>query len=275
MYIQKGIKFLLHKRGKGDSEHLSIRMRVTLKGQPPFDFPTGHNINLVDWDMGNQRALASCEAASTINRTIDEWKSVMNEIFARYELIEKRIPTPGEVKDLFNDMVGRKTKTNESLTSPGDNFFTTFNLFTETMGKQNGWTDATQEKFRAIKAHLQSFDPSLSFYNLNEEKMQAYLSHLSKVGLRNTTIAKNLAFVRWFLRWAANKGYYLGNLHDTFKPKLKGIDGNSKEIIYFTQDEIKTLENYQFFPHNQHLNVSGTYSCFRALLGCVIPMLPN
>ena len=118
MHIQKGIKFLLHKRGKGDSEHLSIRMRVTLKGQPPFDFPTGHNINLVDWDMGNQRALASCEAASTINRTIDEWKSVMNEIFARYELIEKRIPTPGEVKDLFNDMVGRKQKPMNHLLHP-------------------------------------------------------------------------------------------------------------------------------------------------------------
>ena len=115
MHIQKGIKFLLHKRGKGDSENLAIRMRVTLRGQTPFDVPTGHNIDLADWDMGNQRALPSCNSSSDINRTIDEWKSVMNEIFARYELLEKRIPTPGEVKDLFNDMMGRKTPTNESL----------------------------------------------------------------------------------------------------------------------------------------------------------------
>lgn len=115
MHIQKGIKFLLHKRGKGDSENLAIRMRVTLRGQTPFDVPTGHNIDLDDWDMANQRALPSCNSSSDINRTIDEWKSVMNEIFARYELLEKRIPTPGEVKDLFNDMMGRKTPTNESL----------------------------------------------------------------------------------------------------------------------------------------------------------------
>lgn len=268
MHIQKGIKFLLHKRGKGDSENLAIRMRVTLRGQTPFDVPTGHNIDLADWDMENQRALPSCNSSSDINRTIDEWKSVMNEIFARYELLEKRIPTPGEVKDLFNDMMGRKTPTNESLASPGDNLFMTFDVFTETMGKQNGWTEATQEKFRAIKAHLQAFDPLLSFYTLNEEKMQAYLSHLSKVGLRNTTIAKNLAFVRWFLRWAANKGYYLGKLHDTFKPKLKGIDGNSKEIIYLTQDEIKSLENHQFLPTQSALERVRDvflFSCFTGL----------
>ena len=37
-------------------------------------------------------------------------------------------------------------------------------------------------------------------------------------------------------------------MQDTFKPKLKGTDGNSKEIIYLTQDEIKILENHQFLP---------------------------
>ena len=120
MHIQRGVKFLLHKRGKGDSKNLAIRMRVTLRGQTPIDFPTGHNIDTADWDMENQCALPSCEYATDINRTIDEWKSVMNEIFARFELLEKRIPTPGEVKDLFNDMVGRKTPTNASLTDQTD-----------------------------------------------------------------------------------------------------------------------------------------------------------
>ena len=41
MHIQKGIKFLLHKRKAGDTQNLSIRMRVTLRGQRPLDFPTG------------------------------------------------------------------------------------------------------------------------------------------------------------------------------------------------------------------------------------------
>lgn len=248
MHIQKGIKFLLHKRKAGDTQNLSIRMRVTLRGQRPLDFPTGHNIDLKDWDADNQCALKSAIAAADINRTIDEWKAIMNEVFARYELLEKRVPTLGEIKDLFNDMVGRKTKTNESLADPNMDLFQVFDLFTETMGMQNQWTKSTFEKFAAIKSHLHDFDPNLSFPGINESKMQAYLSYLEKKGLRNTTIAKNLAFVRWFLRWAHKKGYYNGDMQDTFKPKLKGTDGNSKEIIYLTQDEIKILENHQFLP---------------------------
>ena len=268
MHIQRGVKFLLHKRGKGDFKNLAIRMRVTLRGQTPIDFPTGHNIDTADWDMENQCALPSCEYATDINRTIDEWKSVMNEIFARFELLEKRIPTPGEVKDLFNDMVGRKTPTNASLADEHDNLFRVFDIFTDTMGKQNQWTASTYEKFAAIRRHLKDFDPILSFPQIDDSKMQEYFQFLNKKEMRNTTIAKHLAFVRWFLRWAANKGYYNGTSHNTFKPKIKGIDGNSKEIIYLTQDEIKTLENHQFLPTQASLERVRDvflFSCFTGL----------
>lgn len=217
---------------------------------------------------GNQCALPSCEYATDINRTIDEWKSVMNEIFARFELLEKRIPTPGEVKDLFNDMVGRKTPTNASLTDQTDNLFRVFDIFTDTMGKQNQWTVSTYEKFAAIRRHLKDFDPILSFPQIDDSKMQEYFQFLNKKEMRNTTIAKHLAFVRWFLRWAANKGYYNGTSHNTFKPKIKGIDGNSKEIIYLTQDEIKTLENHQFLPTQASLERVRDvflFSCFTGL----------
>lgn len=122
MHIQKGIKFLLHKRKPGETHNLAIRMRVTLRGQRPLDFPTGHNIDLKDWDANNQCALKSAPGAADINRTIDEWKAIMNEVFARYELLEKRVPTLGEIKDLFNDMVGRKTKTNEKPCRPEHGF---------------------------------------------------------------------------------------------------------------------------------------------------------
>lgn len=268
MHIQRGVKFLLHKRCKGDSKNLAIRLRVTLRGQTPIDFPTGHNIDTADWDMENQCALPSCEYATDINRTIDEWKSVMNEIFARFELLEKRIPTPGEVKDLFNDMVGRKTPTNASLADEHDNLFRVFDIFTDTMGKQNQWTASTYEKFAAIRRHLKDFDPILSFPQIDDSKMQEYFQFLNKKEMRNTTIAKHLAFVRWFLRWAANKGYYNGTSHNTFKPKIKGIDGNSKEIIYLTQDEIKTLENHQFLPTQASLERVRDvflFSCFTGL----------
>ena len=252
MHIKRTIKFILHKRKAGQSQNLAIRLRITLHGERPLDFPLGQNIDAADWDAAAGRALPSSPVADTINRTIDEWQSVANEIVARYELIEKRVPTPGEIKDLFNDMVGRKTKTNADLPSCNDNFFGIYDLFTDEMGKRNQWTDSTREKFAALRRHIHEYDPSISFPALTERKLQGYVDSLLRKKLRNTTISKNLSFLRWFLRWAAKKGYYPGNLHDTFKPKMKGVDGN-KEIIYLTRDELSRLESWQFAPTQSSL----------------------
>jgi integrase len=258
MYIKRTIKFLLHKRKQGEVNNLAIRMRVTLSGERPLDFPVGHTIDLAHWDMEAERAIdgatnKSKQTAADINRTIDEYKSIINEVFARYELLEKRKPTLDEIKDLFNDMIGRKTPITQDLGDPNADFFMVFDLFTRTIGEQNQWTSATYEKFTALKNHLLVFDPKLSFYTVNDNKLQDYVNYLSKKDFRNTTIAKNLAFVRWFFRWAAQKGYYQGTIHDTFKPKLKGIDGNSKEIIYLTQDEIRQLQEHVFLGNEQAL----------------------
>lgn len=45
MHIKKGIKFLLHKRAAGQTTNLAIRMRVTLHGERPLDFPLRQNVD--------------------------------------------------------------------------------------------------------------------------------------------------------------------------------------------------------------------------------------
>ena len=182
MHIQRGIKFLLHKRAKGQDKHLSIRMRVTLHGQPPIDIPTGHHIDLCDWDVERQHALPTCESADAINRTIDEWNATLNEIFARYELLEKRIPAIGEVKDLFNDMVGRKTAITKQLPSPDEDLFRVFDIFTETMGKANQWTDSTFEKFAAIRRHLKTLMRTCRFIRWTKPRCNNTSPTLGKPG---------------------------------------------------------------------------------------------
>lgn len=275
MYIKRRVKFLLHARKRGDSENgknLAIRMRISFSGTA-IDFPTGLNVDAEFWDVESQHALdgfvsKSNQKSSDINRTIDEYRSFANELFARFELLEKRIPSVGEVKDLFNDMVGRKTKITKDLAGPDLDFFKVFDLFTNTIGEKNQWTPATYEKFSALRNHLLIFDQHLSFFTASEDKMQEYVGYLGKKGFRNTTIAKNLAFVRWFLRWAAGKGYYQGTIHDTFKPKLKGVDGNSKEVIFLTKEEINQLQDYHFRPNEtalERVRDVFLFTCFTGL----------
>lgn len=268
MNIQRTVKFLLHKRGGKDSG--AIRMRVTLRGETPFDTPTGYNIKIDDWDVMNQCALPSCRDMSVINTLVDKWRSTINEIFARYEILEKRTPTPQEVKDLFNDMIGRETKSRTAAKNrlPEEDMFKVFNIFIVQQSQKNQWTDSTQKKFRSLIAHLEDFDKKLTFAKLDENTMTKFLAHLDKKGLVNTTVAKYLAFLKWFLRWANQYNYYNGDLHKTYKPKLKGTSVESKEIIYCTQEELKKLQDYEFSAIQEtfaHVRDTFLFCCYTGL----------
>lgn len=254
MHIQFRAKFLLHKRNADDRENLAIRLRVTIHGKRPLDIPTGHHIHLDHWNAENGRAIPKAANANAINRTLDEWMSIVNDLFARYELVEKRIPEPAEFRDLFNDTIGRPTRITRILDEiEHPDFFRTFDRFVSEQGMENQWTDGTFEKFHGVRAHLYAFDRNITFDGLSEEMMRRYVQHLTAGGMINTTLAKHLAFVRWFLRWANTHGYYKGRLHETFKPRLKGTNGECKEIIYLSRDELTAVMEYQFPPHEPGL----------------------
>lgn len=264
MHIKRSIKFNLHKRKASDTKGLAIRMRVTLRGERPLDFPIGCKVDLDQWDAVAERAMDSADNAAVTNRTIDEYKALIGEVFARYELLEKRIPMPREVKDLFNDMVGRSSILDEG----GEiDFWMVFDLFTKQIGEQNQWAESTYQKFRALRRHLKSFDPALTFDALTDTKLQDLIAYYYKKGHRNTTIARQLAFLKWMLRWASQKGYYHGCLHNTFKPKLKGVSVDSKEIIYLSQEEIKQLQDFQFQPMQEALERVRDVFLFQCFTG--------
>ena len=264
MFIKRIVKFILHKRKSIDTTALAIRMRVTLKGERPFDFPLGRKVDLDKWDADAERAIEGTIDAAEINRTIEEYKTQINEVFARFELLEKRVPTPQEVKYLFNDMIGKTSLLDDSGNL---DFWSVFDVFTEQVGEKNQWTDSTFQKFRTLRHHLKSFAPTLSFSSLTEEKLQGLIAYYYKKDFRNTTISKQLSFLRWFLRWAAQKGYYKGDLHETFKPKLKGISVDSKEIIYLSQDELKQLQDFHFQPMQEALERVRDVFLFQCFTG--------
>ena len=222
-------------------------MRVTIKGQPPIDFsfPRNVRIDADDWDFEKMRPNQESDnpVLKDVNRTIADWSEKMDDVFARYEIIEKRTPTNDEVKMLFNDFIGKKSIFDAS-DKPG--FFQVFDKFTETMGDKNEWTESTQEKFQALRNHLEKFDKRLSLDLFDDDKAHAFITYLHGCGFRNTTVKKQVSFLKWFLRWAATSGFYPGHTHDTFKPKLKGTSVESKEIIYLTKDEVKCLEEMTF-----------------------------
>ena len=236
MYIKRNIKFLLHKRKPGDTSNLGIRMRVTLSGQRPIDFPIGFKTSLSNWDESNERVFES-KYSIDVNQKIEEYKAAVTDVFTRYEVIEKRIPTIYEVKELFNDIVGRKPIFKEEEIT----IKKAFEEYIKTIGAQNNWSESSYKKNNTIKKHFLSVAKNMPISQVTPDLLQSFINTLLKCGMRNTTVSKDYQFVRWFLSWARRKGYYNGNADETFRPRLKGIDGNQKEIIYLTVEELNQI----------------------------------
>ena len=126
-----------------------------------------------------------------------------------------------------------------------------FGEFIKECGTQNGWSDATYEKFAAVRKHLEKFDKELTFEALDEPKLTSYVNFLKDVeGLRNTSTMKQIAYLKWFLRWCTKKGYCMNNAYESFNPKLKSVQ---KKVIFLTWEELNKLKDYKIPPTKQYL----------------------
>ena len=248
-------------------ESLPIRIRVSYDGNR-VDLRAGYSIEPEKWNPEEERVINNTrnrfgQASGVINKTITACIEEIESTFIRFDHLEKRAPTPTELKANFAEGMGRK-KADEGPEFP---FYSVYDKFTETMGRQNNWTNATFTKFGSLKKHLLNYNREISLDELNQDKLQELVSSMQASGLRNTTISKYISFLRWFLRWASNAGFYEGMLHETFKPKLKGTDGNSKEVIYLEWEELLNLYTFKFPSSKPSLPGVRDVFCFCCFTG--------
>lgn len=252
MQIKRNLLFFLAKEKDelektGYKKDAKLRLRVRW-GKDQVNFNVGYRVELTKWSIESQR----CKNGSThgkkrisgseINTEIQRLESMAENVFKSFE-VQSYLPDEKEYRDAFNEVNGKETGKEPDQVQT---LFTVFDEFTRSMGWQNEWTPATFTKFATIRKHLFSFNPKLDLKTLSEKDMQLFINHLQTEGLRNTTISKDVAFVKWFLRWAFGKGFYTGALHLTWKPKFKGTDGNQKEVIHLTWDELMKVYNFDF-----------------------------
>ena len=270
--MKRTIKFNLFPKKVGGVlvECRPIRMRVCYAGYR-VDFRVGYSIEPEKWNEEEGRVISNTknrfrQTAGEINKAITACEEQIEAIFTRFELLEKRVPTPGELKTAFDEATGKTTPTAE-VEGSGQPFYNAYDEFTETMGRLNDWTKATYTKFNSLRKHLEAFNKNLTFEEINENTLQKFITSLHKADLRNTTISKNMSFLRWFLRWAHHKGYNPSNVHETFKPKFKGADGNAKEIIYLEWEELFNLYSFKFPPSRSSLEAVRDVFCFCCFTG--------
>ena len=209
MNIKRNIIFALESRKKNGVpivENVPIRMRVIYASQR-IEFTTGYRIDVAKWDSDKQRVKNGCtnklkQSASEINADLLKYYTEIQNVFKEFE-VQETMPTTQQLKDAFNL---RMKDTSEDQEDVKISFWEVFDEFVKECGNQNNWTESTYEKFAAVKNHLKEFKEDLTFEYFNEFGLNEYVNFLrDKKDMRNSTIGKQMGFLKWFLRWSFKK----------------------------------------------------------------------
>lgn len=250
--------------GKADDSRLRIRVRVSWASRR-VDMLTGRQVSPEYWDAEGQRVRPQyrhgSETGASINKELVALAAHIDQFFARCQ-VEQRTPTVNELQQELKVYFGTAAPTSSTLP-----FFDCFDLFVDTMKEQNGWATRTQMKFRTLENRLRDWSPRLEFADLNEDGLQRFMRYLIRRNLKNYTVEKDIITLRWFLRWATKKGYNECTDFEDFRPKLKGTDSNSSEIVYLEWDELMTLFNYDFGDRHPGLAAVRDVFCFCSFTG--------
>ena len=270
MNIKRNIIFTLESRKKDGVlivENVPIRMRVNFASKR-IEFTTGYRIDAAKWDSDKQRVRNGCsnklkQPASEINASLLGYYTEVQEIFKKFE-VEEIMPTPEQIKEAFNALHKPIEEVKQRKSTPNA-FYKAFDEFVRDCGRQNDWTDSTYEKFAAVKNHLMNFRDGLTFEFFDEKGLNDYVTYLRDVKeMRNSTIGKQLSFLKWFLRWAFKKGVHQNNAYDSYKPKLKSTQ---KKIIFLTWEELNKLREFEIPAAKQALDRVRDVFLFQCFTG--------
>lgn len=269
--IKIGLHVKPNNAGQEVADEVGIRLRVSWAGRR-CDLRSGYVIAPGKWDEDNSCVKLGAknsyrQTSGEINRALTRQASTIEEVLTRYELEHAgAAPTVAEFKALFDEAEGRaKAKpAEEAPKAPG--FFEVFDKFTAEMGITNNWTPATYTKFKAIKKHLEAWRADVSLADFDKADFASWVAHLqNEAKLLNTTVSKNVGFLRWFLRWAAANGYYSGRAHENYRPRFKGLD--CKEVIFLTWEELQHFLAFEFAPSFPSYGQVRDVFCFCSFTG--------
>lgn len=242
------VKFYLDKRLNKQGE-APIRCSIMIKGKRLLT-TTGYSIAPKHWNTDSQKVILSVGGKQITNskgvkaKVINGYLKRIDSVFSDYEnSLQGNDENTEELKAVFNREFGKsdRKKVGED---EAKGFFDFYDEFTQEMGTQNDWTAATYGKFAALKRHIIEFSQSIEFEDLNDKGLTKFIEYLrNTLDMRNSTIGKQLGFLKWFLKWANAKGYNNETSYKTFSPKLKATE---KKVVFLDWQELLKVYSFEF-----------------------------
>lgn len=233
---------------RNNSALCPIRMRVSYSGIR-VDIRLGVSVPAECWnadkEIAQTRSAKYKDICNEANIKIHDTLSRIDELFAKCDLVDKRLPSTDEIKACSNCRL-----------------------------RGNRLSDAVR-LFKIENPHLESntiknYNSMLT--NVVQEKGDIYLNDITKdvmaqlvfkfsKRMKNSTIFVNITRLRTILLWAQKKKDYTGDGLD-YQFKLKRIP---RVIVYLTRDELLALFNY--IPESKNEKIAQLLYCFCAFTG--------
>ncbi|MBD5357314.1 MAG: site-specific integrase [Bacteroides sp.] len=279
--IKRSISFGVEIKKKSETDNKKnqksegrVRCVIVWNGQR-VRLSVNHNVNPDYWEKALQRCRAKTThgknrtPASVINRAIDDLENLVNGIFMSFE--EKDcIPTKNDFMEEYTRLTTPDDK-EESEPKESQSIFPIFDLYIDDNTKSGRWSESALKKNKTIRRHLYATSPNMTFEDLEESGMTAFINHLSSIkdkegrtGLNNDTIKKDIGFIKAFVRWAQEKGHVGMNKFLLQKVRLKTV---RKTVIFLTWDELMKVYNHDFGNLNylSHVRDVFCFCCFTSL----------
>lgn len=261
--------FILNKK-KGEDDAL-LRCRVKWENSSRIvTFSVGYRVTVSRWNFETQSCVKGSThskrktPAATINEEIRRYRTIVDTLFKRYE-DDEVIPSEAEFKEAMNTALGNKVRkeTDESLVSQ------MILTFITDQGTMNSWSKATYKAMNNMRNHLLAFDAGLHMDEFTTDTLVRYTDFLRndvtvdgevvKEGVRNSTLTKQLGYLRWFLKWADGRQLLKCRDYVTYHPRIKDVPS---KVIFLEWDELMAIYNMEFNMAETFLHKYRDVFCF-------------
>jgi site-specific recombinase XerD len=221
-FIMKKLKFYQPKNYSSKTMKKPIYISFYLEREKVV-IPLGITLEQADFDFNKGLVVPGVKNSSDLNLIISNIRARINDVMVKYRL-RNRVLTKREFIREFH--------------RPSDfaTFFEYFKYYTKTHKYEIEST--TVQSHKVIINKLEDYRPTLHFDDITERFIKEYSKFL-KVKLRNktSTINKNLAVIKKYIRAAIKDGYMLDNPFENIKISRK----TQSPQVYLTEEELTTL----------------------------------
>ena len=239
--------------GHANKDGLSpLRVRISWGGQR-YEHTITNAMCSSSWNSEKQFFVGGSKSIASANKQISRINYRLDSMF-QYADINNTRPSLEDVKKACGVIVD-DAPSNMLLVSDVMKDF----IDSESIRAQ--WKESTKVRVRSILNHIVKYNEKLYINDINQTFINDFVQYLYDLGMRNSTVEKNIHILKWFLGWTNEREITHINIKD-INQRFRVIE---QEPIYLTEKELNAIAIAELPPVLERVRDTFLFCCFTGL----------